>query len=154
MNNQQLWQAILGHLEISLSKANFNTWFKNTGIAERGQDYILIHIPDMFHKNWISSKYQPEILKALKSLAPEIKEIKYQIGSGSPQNTTSQQKNQTASQKSGKFENPENNQTIPTSGLNPKYTFETFITGKNNELAHAASQAVAKTPGTQYNPLF
>src|SRR6185437_3714404 len=80
MNNQQLWQAILGGLEISLSKANFNTWFKNTNILERGPDYIVIGVPSDFYKNWIAQKYQQEMLKALKTIAPEIKEIKYQIG--------------------------------------------------------------------------
>jgi chromosomal replication initiator protein len=67
MNNQQLWQAILGHLEISLSKANFNTWLKNTSVSERGADFLVILVPDQFHKNWISSKYHAEILKALKT---------------------------------------------------------------------------------------
>src|SRR6185295_15666020 len=80
MNNQQLWQAILGSLEISLSKANFNTWFKNTGILERGDDHILVGVPSAFSRDWIASKYHQEMLKALKTLAPEIKEIKYQLG--------------------------------------------------------------------------
>src|SRR6185295_13279351 len=82
MNNQQLWQAILGSLEISLSKANFNTWFKNTGILERGPDYILVCVPSAFSRDWIANKYHQEMLKALKTLAPEIKEIKYQLGGG------------------------------------------------------------------------
>ncbi|MCW1949610.1 MAG: chromosomal replication initiator protein DnaA [Candidatus Shapirobacteria bacterium] len=151
MNNQQLWQAILGSLEISLSKANFNTWFKNTSITERGDDFIVIGVPSAFNRDWIAAKYHQEMLKALKTQAPEIKEIRYQLGGSS----NSQPAQKTASVKS----NPENNgqkegfaQNL--SGLNPKYTFETFIIGKNNELAHAASQAVAKTPGSQYNPLF
>ena len=55
MNNQQLWQAILGSLEISLSKANFNTWFKNTSIAERGADHILIAVPSAFNRDWIAA---------------------------------------------------------------------------------------------------
>ncbi len=150
MNNQQLWQAILGHLEITLSKANFNTWFKNTGISEKGDDYITIHLPDMFHKNWISSKYQAEILKALKTIAPEIKEVRYQIGNVSQ---ITQKTNNNSRAVGKNFEQTEN-QTIPILGLNPKYTIETFITGKNNELAYAASIAVAKNPGSQYNPLF
>jgi chromosomal replication initiator protein len=152
MNNQQLWQAILGGLEVSLSKANFNTWFKNTSIAERGADYIVIAVPSAFNRDWIAAKYQQEMLKTLKTLAPEIKEIKYRLGGASPQN-------EPVSARSG----PKNNLhqdshketfTPSPSGLNPKYTFETFIVGKNNELAHAAGQAVAKNPGTQYNPLF
>lgn len=151
MNNQQLWQAILGSLEISLSKANFNTWFKNTAIAERGNDSILISVPSAFNRDWIAAKYHQEMLKALKTLAPEIKEIKYQLGSNPPQNSGGKaavrapQENQSANREAfgpGAF------------ALNAKYTFETFIIGKNNELAHAASQAVAKNPGNQYNPLF
>ena len=56
MSNQQLWQAILGHLEVSLSKANFNTWFKNTGIFEHTEDTITIGVPSMYHRDWISNK--------------------------------------------------------------------------------------------------
>ncbi len=152
MNNQQLWQAILGSLEISLSKANFNTWFKNTSITERGADFIIVGVPSAFNRDWIAAKYHQEMLKALKSQAPEIKEIRYQLG-GAPNVSQPTQKNNPAKN------NPENssqkeNFSPNISGLNPKYIFDTFIIGKNNELAHAASQAVAKTPGSQYNPLF
>jgi chromosomal replication initiator protein len=152
MNNQQLWQAILGSLEISLSKANFNTWFKNTNINERGTDYIIVAVPSAFNRDWIAAKYHQEMLKALKTLAPEIKEIKYQLGQAQPQ----PQQNRSASKTTTENSSVKNNQTALQnfSGLNPKYTFETFIVGKNNELAHAASQAVTKTPGSQYNPLF
>ncbi len=154
MTNQQLWQAILGNLEVSLSKANFNTWFKNTAIVEKGADYIIVGVPSAFNRDWISAKYHHEMLKALKSIAPEIKEIRYQLGNApaAPQNPKSPAAdNKTASaggyreimQPGGGF-----------SGLNPKYTFDTLIIGKNNELAHAACAAVAKSPGTQYNPLF
>ncbi len=81
MNNQQLWQAILGNLEVSLSRGNFNTWFKNTSVMERGSDYIIVNVPSTFNRDWIASKYHHEMLKALKTIAPEIKEIKYQLGS-------------------------------------------------------------------------
>ncbi len=150
MNNQQLWQAILGSLEINLSKANFNTWFKNTSILERGNDFILIAVPNAFNRDWIAAKYHQEMLKCLKSIAPEIKEIKYQIGAAAPASTAG---NKTAVKTDGhapvRGALPQN-----SSGLNPKYTFETLIIGKNNELAHAAAMSVAKNPGNQYNPLF
>ncbi len=154
MNNQQLWQAILGSLEISLSKANFNTWFKNTSIAERGADHILIAVPSAFNRDWIAAKYHQEMLKALKSLAPEIKEIKYQLGNAQPQASQNTSAKKTVKAPSESQSGQKETFSVGASGLNPKYTFETLIIGKNNELAHAASQAVAKTPGTQYNPLF
>jgi chromosomal replication initiator protein len=153
MNNQQLWQAILGSLEISLSKANFNTWFKNTGILERGNDHILVGVPSAFSRDWIASKYHQEMLKALKTLAPEIKEIKYQLG-GNGAAAVSAQPSKTAPKTTLQAQSQPTGHSPSSSGLNPKYTFETLIIGKNNELAHAASQAVAKSPGTQYNPLF
>ncbi|MBI3232217.1 MAG: chromosomal replication initiator protein DnaA [Candidatus Doudnabacteria bacterium] len=153
-NHQQLWQAILGSLEISLSKANFNTWFKNTSIIERGSDFILLGVPSAFNRDWIANKYHQEMLKALKSIAPEVREIKYHVGgakenpvSASPARTWSAQK----AQESGENKT---NSSPHASGLNPKYVFETFIVGKNNELAHAAATAVAKSPGGQYNPMF
>ena len=151
MNNQQLWQAILGNLEVSLSKANFNTWFKNTSIVERKEDHIIVGVPSAFNRDWIAAKYHQEMLKAFKRLAPEIKEIKYQLGnitagSSGEQKPLSKHESHTSSPKE-----PHNNSYA---GLNPKYTLETLVIGKNNELAHAACLAVVKTPGTQYNPLF
>jgi chromosomal replication initiator protein len=156
MNNQQLWQAILGGMEVSLSKANFNTWFKNTSIAERGPDFIIIAVPSAFSRDWIASKYQQEMLKTLKTLAPEIKEIKYRLGGAPAQNepVANKQGTKYSTEQNSRRETFTQNSGSDTTGLNPKYTFETFIVGKNNELSHAASQAVAKSPGTQYNPLF
>lgn len=153
MTNQQLWQAILGNLEVSLSKANFNTWFKNTTITEKNDDYITIGVPSTYHKDWISNKYHGEMLKALKQISPEVKVIKYQLGNNQKQQTSAGGIKESGRQDNGNtvYREP-NNVTI--SGLNPKYIFETFIIGKNNELAHAASIAVSKNPGTQYNPLF
>ncbi len=155
MNNQQLWQAILGNLEITLSRGNFTTWFKNTGIIERGNDYIIVGVPSIFNKDWIASKYHQDMLKVLKTLAPEIREIKYQVGGQAKQQSGPTAKPSPA----GRSEHPTNrmvrevSSSLPSS-LNPRYIFDTFVIGKNNELAHAASLAVAKTPGSLYNPLF
>jgi chromosomal replication initiator protein len=152
MNNQQLWQAILGNLEVSLSKANFNTWFKNTGIIERGDDYIIVGVQSNFIKDWISGKFQQSLLKVLKTIAPEIKDIRYHVGHYKPEEATQAPLiASTPKQASVVYREPTATQT---SGLNPLYTFETFIIGQNNELAHAASTAVAQNPGSQYNPLF
>lgn len=154
MSNQQLWQAILGHLEVSLSKANFNTWFKNTAITERFDDTIIIAVPSTYHRDWISSKYQGEMLKALKQISPEIKSIKYQVGSISKQN--SQETQAVKAQTVGTNNSFAVKEQIPSgiSGLNSKYVFESFIIGKNNELANAAAVAASKNPGSHYNPLF
>ena len=154
MTNQQLWQAIIGDLEVTLSKANFNTWFKNTGIIEKADDYIVVGVPSNFTRDWIASKYQASLLKSLKSISPEVKTIRYYVGHFKPEDQS-----QAANQVKTEAKDAQNNQGKPNSApkpgsLNPHYTFETFVIGQNNELAHAASAAVAKNPGSQYNPLF
>jgi chromosomal replication initiator protein len=145
MTNQQLWQAILGNLELTLSKANFTTWFKNTSIIEKSDNGIVVGVPNAFTKEWLQNKYHVEIIKALKQVSPETKEVKYQIISPvfiQPQVTKEMARTQTQAK-------VQENQT-----LNPKYTFTTFIVGSHNQLAHAASLAVSKKPGQVYNPLF
>ncbi len=155
MNEQQLWKAILGNLEVSISRANYLTWFKNTSIIERGENYITVSVPSLFIKNWINDKYHGFIIKALKSISPDIKEVKYQIGG-----TKVEESNQgTLLNKSEKTEKNtvfyQTSESVNSNhNLNKQYTFETFIIGHNNELAYAASTAVSKNPGNQYNPLF
>lgn len=150
MTNQQLWQAILGNLEVTLSKANFTTWFKNTSIIERTDDSITVSVPNSFTKEWLQNKYNADILKALKMVAPEIKEVRYQVISNAsgPKPIAEQQPKVATGGANRIVQNPVN------TGLNPKYKFETFIVGKGNELAYAACTAVSKKPGQIYNPLF
>ena len=169
MDPQQLWQAILGELELSLSKANFTTWFKNTGISSLADDKVTISVPNGFTKEWLEKKYHTNILKALRSVAgSKIKFIEYKIEAINPlkflNQPTASIKNEVevklkefngVSQSTTNPKNISNNNLkIEGSTLNPKYTFVSFIVGKNNELAHAAALAVAKNPGKAYNPLF
>lgn len=166
MTNQQLWQAIIGDLEVTLSKASFGTWFKNTGIIEKNEDYIVVGVPSNFTRDWISSKYHQNLLKALKSIAPEVKVIKYYVGhfkadgSSEAENGDNKAKNDNNSASTTNTVNssqskPQNSaQNSGNSNLNTQYTFDTFVVGQNNELAYAASTAVSNNPGTQYNPLF
>lgn len=184
MTPQELWQATLGELEISLSKANFTTWFKNTSVASYNNDRVVISVPNIFTKEYLSKKYHQPILKALKNVTQNnnIKEIEYKIDNSIQYKSTTPikedviekkeeetkpttniqptpievKKNDGLSNVSNIINNKKssNNQTQTTNKLNNKYTFNTFIVGKNNELAHAAALAVVKTPGTTYNPLF
>lgn len=150
MNNEQLWQAILGEIELSLSRANFTTWFKNTFISSLENGRVIICVPNTFTKAWLEKKYHKEIANAFKSVGSgEIKEILYKV----------EAKKESSSDefiKRVKTENFVENKPkiINRFGLNNRYVFDSFIVGKNNELAHAACQAVSANPGHAYNPLF
>ena len=153
MNNHELWQAVLGELELTLSKANFTTWFKHTFISTFEGEHIAIGVPNAFTKTWLEKKYNIEIAKSLQKLSgTKIKDVVYRVEfrPHSQQITPA-----STSQKS--VEIPVNtaiNQPIVDGRLNPNYTFETFVVGKGSEFAHAAALAVAENPGTKYNPLF
>ncbi len=156
MNNEQIWQAALGEIELNLSKANFTTWFKNTFISSLESGKAIICVPNAFTKSWLETKYHKEICSSIEHVINEkVKEIIYKV------ETKKQTTGPSLLEKirlGGKKKEEEESLGIVSSinrfGLNPKYTFETFVVGKGNELAHAACQAVAANPGRVYNPLF
>jgi chromosomal replication initiator protein len=153
MTNQQLWQAVLGELELSLTKANFTTWFKNTAISFIEGEKVIISVPNTFTKAWLENKYHQSILKTLQKIVGiQIKEVIYKVEVIKP----FPQKIEIAPFAPPASPKIEAQEELPNKfGLNPKYVFANFVVGKNNELAHAASQAVAKNPGkSTYNPLF
>jgi len=149
MNEKETWQTALAQIKLLISPANFNTWFKNTEILEIQSEKILLSVPNSFVKEWFEQKYHQMILKVLKSLNPQIKEVEYVIGKNIPSFKKKVVKRISFSQSELlTFEIDEK------TGLNPKYTFSNFVVGSFNELAHAASQAIIEAPGKIYNPLF
>jgi len=158
MNNDQLWQSVLGEIELSLSKANFTTWFKNTFISSFEEDQIIICVSNSFTKAWLEKKYNTLILKALENITnKKIKNIIYKIESRKTPVSKKEESFFTPIQENLIDDLPTTTiKTTPLNrfGLNNKYSFESFIVGKGNELAHAASKAVAANPGKAYNPLF
>jgi len=171
MNTNELWQAVLGELELTLSKANFTTWFKQTFISEVEGSAIIVGVPNMFTKAWLEKKYTKDILKSLQEQTNGVvKQLTFRVEIQSltppsiqvlekqdispiytetksypeplPQTHFAPPQQETVEIRTGEF------------SLNGKYCFETFIVGKQNELAHAAAQAVSNQPGGIYNPLY
>ncbi len=155
MNHDQTWEAVLGEIELTLSKANFTTWFKNTFISSIEEDSVVVCVPNTFTKAWLEKKYHDEIVKALENIInTKVKSILYKVETKKNiKANKSFNKNSEAILESKK-EGISNVSNLNKFGLNNKYTFENFVAGKGNELAHAASQAVAANPGVAYNPLF
>jgi chromosomal replication initiator protein len=158
MNTHELWQAALGELELSLSKAHYTTWFRNTFISSFENNRVVVCVPNAFTKAWLEKKYHAAIVKALQNITKEqIKEVMYKVEMKPqvPQDVKfgsepALAENPAQSPPLSAEETPE---VANPFGLNPRYTFEQFIVGKTNELAHAAAVAVTEKPG-RYNPLF
>ncbi|MBU1179063.1 chromosomal replication initiator protein DnaA [Patescibacteria group bacterium] len=151
----QIWEKTLNELEMLISKANFVTWLKNTNIEKTENGIVFIGVPNSFSKEWVKNKYNKFIISALRKIDPSIKDTEYIVSNKikpicekistiklMPQKT----------EESQQMEFKEFHETKES--LNPRYTFNDFIVGSFNELAHAAAVAVIKNPGTTYNPLF
>ena len=162
MTNEELWKAVLGQIELSLSKANFITWFKNTSLLEINQGKVLIGVPNGFAKEWLENKYNNHILKALRSLDPSVQNMRCTIALPDTDTKTPRSIDAAIPRESSSFvrkkiiEKPSftaNNislqqEVFHESSLNSRYTFENYIVAENNELAHAACHAVSQSLGT------
>ncbi|MFA6183907.1 MAG: chromosomal replication initiator protein DnaA [Parcubacteria group bacterium] len=160
MNNEDLWKAVLGEIELSLSRPQFITWFKDTFILSNESGKVVIGVPNGFSKEWLENKFNTNIIKALKNFQDNITEVSCSIYS--PQEKPSRNIDAIGKNISGEQTiNLKNTKTIApqinffqNTNLNSRYTFDSFVIGENNELARAACFAVSQNPGTQYNPLF
>jgi chromosomal replication initiator protein len=149
MEKEEIWQSVLAQIQLITSPANFATWFKDTKISSFENGRVIISVPNSFVKEWLQQKYDRTILKILKNLLPEVKELGYQIEKVGLRVLDKRreviQPNQLTFQE---FE------VDKKTNLNPRYTFSNFIVGSFNELAYAGAMAVVKNPGQVYNPFF
>ena len=79
MNKKQVWETVLGELEVVLSKANFTTWFKDTFIYDYDNGSIIIGVPNSFTKEWLRNKYNTQITDVLKKQLPKLEKVEYKI---------------------------------------------------------------------------
>ncbi len=155
MNTEEIWQAALNELEMEVSRANFNTWLRNTKALNKEDGLFFIAVPDSFTKEWLENKYYDKVLVILKNLSRDIHGIKYEIKTDVFKlNNSSSAYISRPTTISAQLNFNSNSTNIIKAGLNPKYLFENFIVGPFNQLAHAAAIAVVKNPGNHFNPLF
>jgi chromosomal replication initiator protein len=160
MNYQEVWQAALGELELTLSKANFTTWFKQTGLLSLDEGAATVAVPNTFTKTWFEKKYHAAILKALSHASSgNVKNILYQVdarpAAAMPTMETSRPTDHFTATAAPTLQKTTFSPDMTNAfGMNPKYTFDSFIVGKQNEMASAAAKAIVDRPGQIYNPLF
>jgi chromosomal replication initiator protein len=153
-----LWQAVLGEIEVSVSRGNFVTWFKNTRPIRYKDNVLVVGVANVFVKQQLETKYHQLIVDILGKNGVVPTRVEYKIHAGiRPTKEVDETvilggRNQqdTVQRATG----ASNLTHTYRQGLNERYTFENFIVGSGNELAYAACQAIAQTPGTKYNPLF
>jgi chromosomal replication initiator protein len=164
VHKEGLWEAVLGEIELSVSRGNFMTWFKNTQLISYKDDKLVIGVPNIFIKNQLESKFNDLIMGVLAKNGVRPKAIEYKTSTKiapaiqpdelnvlkNPGNSSSATATQTAPRKTAIA----NVTHAYRQGLNERYNFENFVVGAGNELAYAACQAITQKPGIKYNPLY
>lgn len=146
---KELWEAALGELQIQVTRPNYETWLKGTvGLEYEGGKFTL-GAPSPFAAEWLHKRMRPLIEKTLAGIVKTPLEIEIRVHQGREgQSRSYSNHDEGVSTNQPSYELPEQGQ------LNPKYTFENFIVGSSNMLAHAAAAGVSAEPGLKYNPLF
>jgi len=150
MTDTNLWNRILERIETKVNRHCFNTWFKPTLFFGQQGDTVTVAVPNALFKDWLAKHYSGIIGEAISELgAPDVTvefvaDPTADVTAGIPGPEASAE---AASE-------PAEGLFAPGRGLNPRYTFETFVVGPSNQFAEAASRAVAEAPSRSYNPLF
>lgn len=152
MEQDALWQAVLGEIELTVSQGSFITWFKNTCLLQQSEDTTVIGVPNIFIRQHLELKYGDLIAKTLAKNGLVSKNIEYKVATSQAARQAKAASAPTAS--AAQTSLASGTPSTAQQGLNERYTLDNFVVGDSNELAFAACQAVAAQPGTKYNPLF
>ena len=176
MDQRQVWRATLGELEISLSQATFETWFRRTALirVDEASSTFVLGVASGFAKDWVEERYRSLIAQTIAKIVGYSVTLTVEVvseaeldehgalGSRSKSfaptsslTTETDAKTSASTSRSGDAVRivDASEPTRPTN-LNARYTFATYVVGAGTRLAHAASQSVAERPGGAYNPLF
>ena len=145
--DSSLWQKCVAYLENELSPQQFNTWIRPLHAVEEGETLRLL-APNRFVLDWVNERFIGHISEIVTSLRQGA-QVVLQVGTAKSPASRPQPEAPTTSgfrRKGDASRSPSN--------LRPEFTFDSFVEGKSNQLARAASTQVAENPGTAYNPLF
>jgi len=179
MDAEQAWQSALGQLQMEMPKASFDTWVRDTQIKSYDDGLFTVSVRNAYARDWLESRLSSTVTRLLMGIMNRSVEVDFVVHSNegrgneidpsatSPTSTAAHQglDGTTPIRPGQHSSNPPAEEpgivvdelpvpNLRSATLNPRYTFENFVVGPNNRLAHAASQAVAENPATAYNPLF
>jgi chromosomal replication initiator protein len=146
-----LWEEILSRIETKVNRHSFYTWFKPTTFVTADARTLTVHVPNPLFKDWLMKHYAAVITEAM----GEIRKPHLAVDFVSEQQTDESPRTLNIAEALPPLQQDASPTVVGGSaGLNPRYTFDTFIVGSSNQFAHAACRAVAEAPSRSYNPLF
>ena len=166
MNAEQAWQSVLGQLQMEMPRASFDTWVRDTRPVSYHDGTLTISVRNAYARDWLESRLASTISRLLLGIMNVSVAVNFIVNSNNSEQLMDQQPS--ASDQPATFDQryDEMSGSLPggrveayeqrsrSSGMNPRYIFDTYVVGSGNRLAHAACLAVAEKPARAYNPLF
>lgn len=146
MNSEHAWQATLGQLQMQMPKSSFDTWVRSAELVSYDKDLFTIGVHNAYARDWLESRLASTVQNVLTGLMNRPQSVQFVVWHKENEMLESTAVEDAAGS-TPEIEPPD----LP---LNPRYSFENFVVGASNRLAHAASLAVAESPAKAYNPLF
>jgi chromosomal replication initiator protein len=147
MKAEQAWQAALGQLQMDMPKASFDTWVRNADVVSYEDNVFVIGVPNAYARDWLESRLTSKMKRLLCGIMNKTVSLRFIVWQAGVEEPVSQM----SLDQTEPDDFPERQQSITHFS---RYSFENFVVGSSNRLAHAASLAVAERPAQAYNPLF
>jgi chromosomal replication initiator protein len=148
MKSDQVWSAALGELQLQMTQATFDTWLRDSRLLRYEDGTFVIGVKNGYAKDWLEHRLLATIKRTLARLTGRTVAVKFVVWSEEAQQEDHVSLLGPPASVSAQSAGP------APANLNPRYTFDNFVVGPGNRLAHAASMAVAENPADAYNPLF
>lgn len=150
MKAEQAWRAALGQLQMEMPKAAFDTWVRDAELVSYEDGSFMVGVQNAYARDWLDSRLSSTIRRLLTGIMNRTVEVRFVVWQNliAPIGT---QEEDDLNEADDLLDNRNLDQNV---SLNGKYTFDNFVVGASNRLAHAASLAVAEKPALAYNPLF
>jgi chromosomal replication initiator protein len=146
----ELWQKLSSALQPQVSSDTFKRWFSALELVDASEDSFTFRVPNNIYQYWIESNHMAALQSAIAEVFGGPREVKFVSPSEPVAELIPEESSAGKTSETGR--SSKSSSAAP--GLNPRNTFESFVVGPNNEIAHAASLAVAQAPARTYNPLF
>ncbi|MGB2896618.1 MAG: chromosomal replication initiator protein DnaA [Anaerolineales bacterium] len=147
MNAERHWQAALGQLQMEMPRSAFDTWVRDAEFIAYEDGEFVIGVQNAYARDWLEDRLLSTAKRVLTGILSRTVGVKFVVWQGDTSIDAQPEPALAPPMLSG-------DRSRLASSINNRYTFETFIVGKGNRLAHAAAQAVAESPAKTYNPLF
>src|SRR6476660_3133521 len=152
--HSQLWQKLSAALKPQVSPDTFKRWFSAVKLVQATDEAFTFRVPNNIYQFWIESNHMAALQAAIVSAFGSPRAVNFSTGADGSTKKEDAEAAEISAKEFARDTGRDSKQSSSALGLNPRNNFESFVVGPNNEIAHAASLAVAKTPARTYNPLF